>query len=190
MSKYRQLILIKHSLPEIIENIPAREWILSDEGRIRAQKLAEKLNPYHPEVIISSVESKAQQTAAIIAERFLLKFVAMDGLHEHDRSNSPFYSKEIFLYLVQKLFDEQNILIFGNETGTEALGRFRESVETILESYKGRNVAIVSHGTVISLYVSWLTGMDGYRLWKEMDLPSFVVLDMQKKQLLETVNIC
>lgn len=189
MSKYRQLILIKHSLPEIIENIPAREWNLSDEGRIRALKLAEKLKPYNPEVIISSVEPKAQQTAAVIAERLGLKFTMMDGLHEHDRSGTPFYSNESFQSLVRKLFDEPHTLIFGNETGAQALGRFRESIETILESYKDNNVAIVSHGTVISLFVSWLTKMDGYRLWKELGLPSFVVLDMQNKQLLKIENI-
>lgn len=189
MSKYRQLILIKHSLPEIIENIPAREWNLSEEGRIRAQKLAEKLDSYHPEVIVSSVEPKAQQTAAIIAERLGLKSVVMDGLHEHDRSGAPFYSKETFRSLSQALFKEPEALIFGNETGAQALGRFCKSVDTILELYKDKNVAIVSHGTVISLFVSWLTRIDGYSLWEELGLPSFVVIDVQNKQLLKIENI-
>ena len=41
MNKY--LILVKHSLPEIAENVPAHEWKLSEEGRVRARRLAERL---------------------------------------------------------------------------------------------------------------------------------------------------
>jgi len=35
----KRSILLKHSLPQIMENLPAREWELSDDGRIRAQQL-------------------------------------------------------------------------------------------------------------------------------------------------------
>jgi len=189
MNADKPLILVKHSLPEIVENIPAREWVLSDEGRSRARKLAKKLKSYHPEIIISSMEPKAQQTAEIISEGLGLQFAMMNGIHEHDRSGVPFHSKDKFQILVRRLFEKPNMLIFGNETGAKALGRFRKSVQTILESHKGKNLVIVSHGTVISLFVSWLTGMDGYQLWKELGLPSFVVLDMLNQQLLKIENI-
>lgn len=189
MSNHRPLILIKHSLPEVMENLPARDWHLSEEGRIRARMLAENLKPYHPEVILSSVEPKAEQTASIIAQSLGLEFLLIDGLHEHDRSGVPFYSKESFQSLVRKLFKEPETLIFGNETGAQALGRFSKSVDAILQLYNDKNMAIVSHGTVISLFVSWLTRMDGYLLWEELGLPSFVVIDIQNRQLLKTENI-
>ena len=76
MGKY--LILVKHSLPEIIKNMPAREWKLSVEGQIRAQRLAERLNQYQPEVIVSSIEPKAQETAEIIARQHNLEFYIVD----------------------------------------------------------------------------------------------------------------
>ncbi len=63
----KYLILVKHSLPSIVEDKPAREWNLSNEGRMRSQTLAEKLAPYQPEVIISSIEPKAVQTAEVVA---------------------------------------------------------------------------------------------------------------------------
>jgi broad specificity phosphatase PhoE len=66
MKTKTHVILVKHSSPEIVENIPARRWNLSDEGKIRAQKLADKLVKYHPDVIFSSDEPKAQQTDDII----------------------------------------------------------------------------------------------------------------------------
>ena len=189
MSPEKYLILVKHSVPEVIENIPAREWTLSEEGQIRARELAGKLIPYQPELIVSSVEPKAHETAKILAENVGLGFQIVDGLHEHDRSQSPYYSKAEFQKLIQEFFAKPTELVFGNETANAALLRFRGAVDVVSNSYQNKNVAIVAHGTVISLYVSWLTGCDGYDMWKKLGLPSFVLLDIQSKTLIETVNL-
>ena len=183
------LILVKHSLPDIVEHISAREWALSGEGRERAKKLAEILKAYHPEVIVSSVEPKALETAGILAENLDLNFQIAEGLHEHDRSNSPYYSKEEFQTLVLEFFKKPDALVFGNETASQALVRFRNAIHSIIDQYENKAILIVAHGTVISLYVSWLTGRDGYSLWQELGLPSFVALDLQSKTLLKTVNL-
>jgi broad specificity phosphatase PhoE len=185
----KPLILVKHSLPEVLEAIPAREWTLSEEGRNRARKLAEILLPYQPEVIASSMEPKAQETASILAENLRLPVHTVEGLQEHDRSSSLYYSTVEFQKLVQKFFEKPDILVFGSETATQSLVRFQRAVESILISCKSENVIIVSHGTVISLFVSWLTGYDGHLLWQELGLPSFVVLDMQSRALLKTENL-
>jgi broad specificity phosphatase PhoE len=185
----RSLILVKHSLPEVLEDVPAREWNLSEEGRWRAQKLAAQLVRLRPEVIVSSSESKARQTAEIIAGTLGLEFHEVDGLHEHDRSQSPYYSKDEFQNLIQEFFAKPSQLVFGNETADQALVRFRQAVDSVMNSHDGRVILIVAHGTVISLFVSWLSGCDGYLLWKELGLPSFVVLDIQFKILLQTENL-
>lgn len=185
----KRLILVKHSLPEIVETIPAREWTLSDEGRARARRLAERLFQYRPEAIVCSVEPKARETASIIAAYPGLAVYAVEGLHEHDRSSSPYYSEEEFQKLVREFFAQPDTLVFGNETGVRSLERFREAVEGILRSHADENLIIVSHGTVIALFVSWLTGCDGYLLWRELGLPSFTVLDLQSKSMLRTENV-
>jgi broad specificity phosphatase PhoE len=185
----KPLVLVKHSLSEVQENVSARDWLLSEEGRERAQRLAKVLKRYHPEVILSSTEPKARETASILAESLGLNFDIVAGLHEHDRSNSPYYSREEFQVLVQELFKNPDALIFGAETASQALKRFRDSVNLILQRYKDMSVLIVAHGTVLSLYTSGLTGCDGYILWSELGLPSFVVLDLESKALLETVNL-
>lgn len=189
MNSVKHLILVKHSLPDILEDVPAREWHLSEEGRIRARKLAGRLIRYQPGIIISSVEPKARETASIFAENPGLLLHEVEGLHEHDRSGSPYYSKDEFQDLVRELFAKPGELIFGNETANSALARFRQAVDFVLNAYSGKNIVIVAHGTVISLYVSWLTGCNGYGLWKELGLPSFVVLDIQSKILIDTVNL-
>lgn len=185
----KPLILVKHSLPEIVESIPAREWTLSEAGRSRARKLAELLLPYKPEIIVSSIEPKARETASILAENLSLHVRTHEGLHEHDRNSSPYYSREEFQERVRELFKMPDALVFGEETATQALVRFREAIDSILKSYEDHNIVIVSHGTVISLFVAWLTGCNGYALWQELGLPSFVALDMQSRVLLKTENL-
>ena len=181
MTTGSQLILIRHSIPEIVQNLPAREWSLSAEGRRRAKKLAERLAKHHPEVIFSSMEPKAQQTAKILGENLNLKLQIAEGLHEHERKEVPFHSKEVFRSLVRGLFEKPDALVFGEETGAQALERFRKSVDSIMNAYSDKKLAIVSHGTVISLFVSWMTGVDGYALWEGLGLPSFVVLDIKQE---------
>jgi len=189
MDSAKYLILVKHSLPEILEDIPARGWHLSEEGRERARELAGKLIGYQPEIIVSSVEPKARETASILAENLGLEFFEVKNLHEHDRSGVPYHSKDEFQDLVRELFARPDELVFGNETANEALVRFRQAIDIVLNSYVRKSIVVVAHGTVISLYVAGLTGCSGFYLWKELGLPSFVVLDIQSKILIKTENL-
>jgi broad specificity phosphatase PhoE len=183
------LILIKHSLPEIKEDIPAREWNLSDMGKVRAEKLAGRLKPYRLEALVSSVEPKAQQTAEIVGGVLGLTYATAKNLHEHDRGNAPFYPKQEFQSVVRKFFEMPDTLIFGAETANQVLGRFRDALELTLNSFAGRRTAIVTHGTVISLFVSSLTRINPYRFWQRLGLPAYVVLDMDDHELLDVENV-
>ena len=186
MKKY--LILIKHSLPEIVESLPAHEWRLSDEGRVRAQRLAEQLTPFHPEAIFSSIEPKAKETAAIIASRYNLELYVADGLHEHDRSTTPFLSTDQFQAAIREFFEKPDTLVFGSETADEAYTRFSTAVNTVRKNYANETIVIVSHGTVIALLVSRLLGISDLLIWSELGLPSYVVFDMRKNTLITRKN--
>ena len=189
MNNANRLILVKHSHPEVVKDIPARDWDLSDVGRACTKRLARKLTRYHPEIIVSSVEPKALQTAEILGRELGMKFHTADGLHEHDRRQSPFYSREEFESLVQKFFQEPDELIFGRETANQALLRYNQAVDRGLDSNPDKTILIVSHGTVISLFVSQMTGIEAFQLWKELGLPSFIVLDLKTKTNLEIGNL-
>lgn len=189
MNSAKRLILVKHSLPEILEDVPAREWHLSEAGQGLARELAGKLLIYQPEIIVSSIEPKARETAVILAEELGLEFHEIENLHEHNRSGMMYFPSDKFQNLVRELFDKPDELVFGNETASNALLRFHNTIERVLNLYTDKAIVVVAHGTVISLYVSWLTGCDGFVLWNELGLPSFVVLDIQSKKLIKTENL-
>lgn len=183
------LILVKHSLPEVQENIPAREWKLSEEGKWRAEHLADRLISYQPELLVSSVEPKAIETAEIISRKIHLQVEILENLHEHDRSKVSYLSKEIFEESARELFAKPDLLVFGNETANEAFERFSKAVHSILSAHKNKTIVIVSHGTVISLFVARRVGTSAFTLWNELGLPSFVVFDLQANTLITQENI-
>jgi broad specificity phosphatase PhoE len=185
----KYLILVKHSLPQIIENVSAREWHLSDEGRTRATLLARRLEFYQPEVIVCSTEPKAIETAEIVASFLKLPVHVAGNLHEHDRSNAAYRTRSEFVEAVQGFFNKPDELVFGNETADQAHQRFSRTVYKLLKKYRNETVVVVAHGTVISLFVSRLKGLSEFSLWNELGLPSFVVLDMQSETMIAKENI-
>lgn len=182
MNKY--LILVKHSLPEIDKTLPAREWKLSEEGRVRAEQLAEELRRFQPDVVISSNERKAKETAEIIGRLHQLKFHIAEDLREHDRGNVSPLSQDQFRASVQEFFEKPDELVFGQETAAQTHARFYRAVHSILNEYKNKTIVIISHGTVISLFVSRLTGSSDFELWNMLGLPSYIAMDLHSNTLI------
>ncbi|HUE98373.1 MAG TPA: histidine phosphatase family protein [Anaerolineales bacterium] len=178
------LILVKHSLPEVIESLPAREWRLSEQGRVLAERLAKRLTRFKPEIVVSSSEPKARETAEIIAEINQLELHLAEELHEHDRSNVPYLSQAEFEALIREFFQQPEILVFGKETADQAYVRFSQAMSPLLRFHSNETIVAVAHGTVISLFVSRLKGISGPLLWKELGLPSFLVIDRQSNALI------
>jgi broad specificity phosphatase PhoE len=187
MTKY--LILVKHSVPEIDEARPANVWSLSKEGQVRARRLAEQLEDFEPEVILSSNEPKAKETAEIVASRLQLDTHVVPGVHEHDRGNVLFLPHDLFQASVREFFQKPDELVFGMETANQAHTRFYRAVHSILTDHRNKTVVIVTHGTVISLFVSRLTGSSALELWSKLGLPSFIAMDLQSNTLIVKDNI-
>ena len=187
MNKY--LILVRHSAPEIAQKVPAQEWKLSAPGRTRATRLAELLRQYQPQVIISSKEPKARETAEIIAKLHKIELNVAENLQEHDRSNVPYLAREEFQASIHEFFLKPNELVFGKETANQAHARFYRSVHAILNDYANKTVIIVTHGTVISLFVSRLTRRSDFEIWNMLGLPSFIAMDLHSSALIVRENM-
>lgn len=187
MTKY--LILVKHSVPQMEPDEPANTWRLSEEGRLRTHRLAEQLEHYEPEVLVSSGEPKAKETAEILAADLRLTMQIFPDLHEHDRSNVPFLSHDAFQSSIREFFRKPDQLVFGGETADQAHARFYRAVHSVLNEYRDKTMAIVTHGTVISLFVSRLAGSSDLELWHTLGLPSFVAMDLHSSTLIVRDNV-
>ena len=106
------------------------------------------------------------------------------NLHEHDRSNEVYFpTKEQFENRVARFFSYPRCLVFGQETADDAHARFANAVSAAITQHPGLTIAIVAHGTVISLFVARACRLQPFPLWKRLDLPSFVVLKLPSLHL-------
>jgi len=183
-----KLILVKHSLPEILPEIPASEWHLSVEGRRRCQVLGDELAKHAPDLIFSSPEPKAQETGQIVAQQLVKPLFIIPGLHEHERKTVRFTNEEQFEASVNEFFEQPDALVFGEETAAQALNRFSSAVNQLISENRDQNLVVVSHGTVITLFVANNCGIEPFPFWSRLDLPSFVVLSLPNLVVLSTTQ--
>jgi broad specificity phosphatase PhoE len=163
------LLLVRHSAPQHDAAIPYELWRLSDEGRARCVALARRLVPFAPTRLVSSSEPKARETAELIAPALGLAVELDDRLRETARRTVGWLAREELDARVAELFARPDEIVFGEESATSALARF-EAVVAALPA----EALVVTHGTILSLYVAARTGRDGYDLWRSLHLPDLV----------------
>jgi broad specificity phosphatase PhoE len=183
----RSLILVRHSLPEIVPNTPGRLWQLSAEGRARCRFLAAQLSGYQPDSIVASMEPKATETAALLSTHLHIPYEIAEGLHEHERDNTPYLSKTKWEQTISAFFARPDELVFGSETATQALQRFTSAVQKVLQQHAEGNMVIVTHGTVITLFTAHCANIQPFPFWLSLDAPAFIVLSLPTYGLLDTV---
>jgi broad specificity phosphatase PhoE len=182
------LILIKHSLPEIVGGLPPCEWQLSDAGRDRCRALAERITPHRPTRLVASRELKAYETAEQVAAQLKLPLTAEDNLHEHVQSETQLLPPAEFAAAVARLFAHPGDLVFGSETADQAHRRFAQALGENLARNGTETVAVVTHGRVLTLFVTRALGLDPFPFWKRLGLPSFVVMAWPHPRLLTLVD--
>jgi len=185
----RRLILIRHSVPEIDPSLPANRWLLSELGRERCRWLAERLAVLQPAWIVTSLEPKALETGRIVGKILSVPVETGLDLHEHERPGvGLFANHEQFRSLVLRLFEQPGELVFGRETADQAHSRFARGIARVLDDHPGGNIAVVTHGTVMSLFGGRATGLDPAQLWLRLGLPALIALSWPGLDLLEMVE--
>lgn len=188
----RRLVLVKHSMPEIEPDKPASAWKLGEGGRRRARLLAARLMEFSPAGIWSSREPKAIETAEIVADEFGVPVKIADRLEEHHRDSVPFLpSKDEFEGAVERFFHCPDQLVLGTESAEQARVRFVAAIKKAIEAGQADSI-VVTHGTVMTLYMASVAGVQMMDFWRRLGLPSYVVLtlpDMRIKSIVEDVTV-
>jgi 2,3-bisphosphoglycerate-dependent phosphoglycerate mutase len=184
-----KLILIKHATPLKDVTKPSHLWHLAERGREDARVLAERLRDRGIDLVITSTEPKAEETGKIVAEVLGIPCQSSDNLHEHDRSNVPVMPTREFISMIALFFNEPHRLVLGKETADAARERFDRAVETVMRAHgESKNVAIVTHGTVMALFLTDRVREDPFELWRRLQLPSYAAIDWPSGKVDEVVE--
>jgi len=186
--KTNSIILIRHSDPEVRPDVPYEEWDLSEYGRQSCISLAKRIRIFQPVEVVTSREQKAIQTGTILAQILEIPSTTAAGLHEHERDGKGILSRISFETKLKEFYEQPSKLVFGRETAEQALRRFSIAITGVIDCHPTGNVAIVAHGTVISLWATSIIGGDPFAFWKRLGLPAFVVFSKPNLEFLEFVE--
>lgn len=174
------LYLIRHAMVTPKPELPGPQWHLSPEGRSAAEQLAEA--PYWRELrgIHTSAEPKAVGTAQRIAAPHELPIRIEPDLREVEGRAwvASGYPDLVRAYLGGDSPE-------GWEPLDDARARVRACIDDIVARHTGLNVGIVSHGIVLTLYLSDVLGLspqESTALWESIAFPDVAIFDPDKKR--------
>jgi probable phosphoglycerate mutase len=143
---------------------------LSDEGRVQAAHLAERLAREEIETVHCSPLSRTLETAQILARPHGLVPIPHDGLREisHGRWEGLTRQEVEERYSEEYTAWEADPFTFapvGGESGLSVLARALPAVRRIVSEHPGKSALVVSHKATLRLLLSSLLGIDprGYR---------------------------
>lgn len=146
-----RLFLIRHARPRMMGDA-AERWSLSQKGRREAGILARHDFWREVDLIFSSPEPKALQTAEPAARRWGIPLQVIDCLRELRRPRLvPDYEKAI-----ARLFADPDKSIASIEPAAQGAERITRCLEELVAAHRGQTLAVVSHGLVLTLFLAQL----------------------------------
>ena len=115
-------------------------------------------------------------TAEILASVLSVPWEAADGLEEHHRDTVPLLEPSEWERAVEELFETPSARVLGEESADQAHARFARAIAELAGRDASRALAVVTHGTVLSLFIARVCGGDAFAWWKRWTMPSYVVL--------------
>ena len=135
--------------------------------------------------MVCSEEPKAKATAQALAAALGVPCRPMLGLHEHLRYSDELVSADEFRARFRRFFAEPGQVVAGEESADDAHRRFANAVGAVLKVNPQPTLAVVAHGTVISLLAARANGQDAFALWERLKLLDILTLDADTLRLRE-----
>ena len=164
-------IFFRHALTKIDHTKPAYQWVLSDEGMQEAKKILTSGEFDDIDVIYTSTEKKAIQTAYYLSKKLEKEIIADSRLNELNRGHDFIDTKKEYEETVAKAFLHMNSRVQKWESAHNALTRFQKTIEEIGKKYSNKKILVVSHGIVLTLYFVKLLELSPNELftrWKSL----------------------
>jgi broad specificity phosphatase PhoE len=142
---------------------PKTDLGLSDDGRAQVEALRLRLatsGELRPDVVLSSTERRALETAEIIAG-VLGRPITPDRDLEEWRSDDGNIDTEVFMAQWRSLTERQrpfHRFVHGCETGIEFSTRVHTALNRIITAHSGKTVVLVTHGGFIQVAFQFFFG--------------------------------
>ena len=128
-------LYLTHPQVQVDPDVPVPQWGLSRTGRERAALLG--ASPWLGNItrIVSSAETKAVETAEILAAPLGVTVEVVDAMYENDRSATGFLPPPQFEAAADRFFAEPETSFRGWERAVDAQARIVAAVERVLDGH-------------------------------------------------------
>ncbi|HEV7453728.1 MAG TPA: histidine phosphatase family protein [Candidatus Saccharimonadales bacterium] len=179
-----KFIFIRHSKTDRNPQVPIICWGLAGDGIALAEELSGKDVIKNLDVVYASFQTKALETAVILAKPNAIPIKADDRLTEVTSFTGPFEKDfDVYTKNVHDYYTDDLARIAGGETKAEALQRFNGALEAIaaVESDK-EYVGIITHGNILTLFSALYKDVDCYELHTKIKQPDVAVFNWDEKK--------
>src|SRR5258708_29268945 len=181
------LYRIRHPKTHVAPARQPHEWVLSEQGRSQVRKLNEA--PFWKTVraLYSSNQPKAIEAAKVIGKTHEIEIIALPGLAEVWRGKEVYLSAAEYDNVLARFFSLPHFSIEGWERATNALARFSETVKYLIDQHPGKSVAILSHGTILTLYTAMLDHQNPtLERWREIGFATVAAVEIASMLLVSS----
>ncbi|MFE8699720.1 histidine phosphatase family protein [Cytobacillus sp. FJAT-54145] len=125
---------------------------LTEKGILDAQRITSILINEEVDTVVSSPYLRAIQTVEKVAQHIGKEVLVMEDLKERifTSKNHRISDKEL-IPLLERSFSEPNYALDGGESNADCQKRAIRSIKELLENYRGKRIAIGTHGAVMTL---------------------------------------
>ena len=179
-----KFVFIRHSKTDRNPQVPITCWGLTKQGIDLAKELSQKDIIKDLDVLYTSFQTKALETAVLLAKPNAIPIKADDGLTEVTSFTGPFEEDfDLYTKNVHDFYTDNLGRIAGGETKTEALERFNTALESIAKVESGKNlVGIITHGNILTLFSSLYEDVDCYMLHTTIKQPDVAIFNWEDKK--------
>lgn len=178
-----KLVLIRHSKSLVNPDVPINTWGLADEGIALAKKMQENKAVQEIQVIYSSLQPKALETAILATKNRGVPLRTDDRLTEITSFTKQFVDLITLEKNTKDFYTKNDVSFFGGETQEEALKRFNQAIEEIVAKEKEvETIGIASHGATLTCFAAQFIEKDPYEIITNLGQPDVALFDWTNKK--------
>lgn len=179
------IYFVRHAIsPFTLNN--ERDRGLSEQGKRDAILVAEILQNEGIDLIVSSTYARAVETVKPLADHLNKEIIQYEALVERPiGSLKNEIAEEDLLNGIEQSFLDVDYCMPEGETTRQAQDRAIPTIKKLLTDYKGKKIAIGTHGNIMTIILHYFDRRFGYDFWLQTSKPDIYKVEFDDFELVK-----
>jgi 2,3-bisphosphoglycerate-dependent phosphoglycerate mutase len=139
------------------------------------------------DVLVSSPYRRAIETIQHLAEALNKNVIIEEDLRERKLSDTAFDLYQLY-EAKRKVLEEPSFSFPGGESTLEVQKRAIPIITRLLQEYRGKNIAVATHGDIMTVMMNYYDKKYDYHFWENTTRPDIYRLQFDEKMNLAGVT--